>query len=400
MAGKIQIRRDTAANWTSVNPVLADGELGYIKDLKNFRIGNGTDDWAALPNLLNGSGIWAGTGSAFTSYAKGDLIYASATDVLSKLAIGTDGDVLTLASGVPVWSAPAGGGGAFVKLDGTTPLTADWEVGTKSIIFDNGNTSAVPVNGLFMKGNNPILFSNVAGTSITRIYRDYYSGLITFQRSTDSGVSWGGSGASFVLNCGSAGSPPSLQMTYSGYNFTLSYASWTTNGPLQITAGQANGTTSLVLNGTSSGPQGAGLAIINKIQGRIINSSNGSTGNRIHTGINCEVDAAGNTTTYEAFRLNVTETALSSINKHFLLRAGKGGSSFSSLFDIYSDGKVAIGGLVPSASVHIKASDGTVNSVPLKLTTGTNVSTPEDGAFEYDGTHLYFTIGTTRNTII
>ena len=34
--------------------------------------------------------------------------------------------------------------------------------------------------------------------------------------------------------------------------------------------------------------------------------------------------------------------------------------------------------------------------LPIKLTSGTLMSTAENGAFEYDGTHLYFTVGTTR----
>ena len=50
--------------------------------------------------------IYGGTGQ--TSYATGDIVYASATNTLSKLTAGTDGNVLTLASGVPSWAAPTG----------------------------------------------------------------------------------------------------------------------------------------------------------------------------------------------------------------------------------------------------------------------------------------------------
>ena len=35
-------------------------------------------------------------------------------------------------------------------------------------------------------------------------------------------------------------------------------------------------------------------------------------------------------------------------------------------------------------------------TAPIKLTSGTNLTTPEDGAIEYDGSHLYFTSGTSR----
>ena len=45
MSTQIQIRRDTTANWESVNPVLADGEIGYDTTANKFKVGNGTDAW-------------------------------------------------------------------------------------------------------------------------------------------------------------------------------------------------------------------------------------------------------------------------------------------------------------------------------------------------------------------
>lgn len=46
---KIIQRNDTAANWTSVNPVLAAGEMGVETDTNKFKIGNGLTDWQNLP---------------------------------------------------------------------------------------------------------------------------------------------------------------------------------------------------------------------------------------------------------------------------------------------------------------------------------------------------------------
>lgn len=48
---KIQSRRDTAVNWASANPILADGERGYDTTYGTFRIGNGTDHWEDLPEF-------------------------------------------------------------------------------------------------------------------------------------------------------------------------------------------------------------------------------------------------------------------------------------------------------------------------------------------------------------
>lgn len=55
MAIQIQQRRDTAANWTSVNPVLADGEVGIEQDTdgvtRSMKIGNGINTWNELPYI-------------------------------------------------------------------------------------------------------------------------------------------------------------------------------------------------------------------------------------------------------------------------------------------------------------------------------------------------------------
>lgn len=51
----IQVRRDTAANWTSVNPTLAAGELGFETDTSKFKIGTGSTAWTSL-TYQGGSG--------------------------------------------------------------------------------------------------------------------------------------------------------------------------------------------------------------------------------------------------------------------------------------------------------------------------------------------------------
>jgi hypothetical protein len=55
MATKIQARRDTAANWTSVNPVLAAGEPGFESDTGKFKFGDGTTAWNSLAYFAGGS---------------------------------------------------------------------------------------------------------------------------------------------------------------------------------------------------------------------------------------------------------------------------------------------------------------------------------------------------------
>ncbi len=66
MAIRIQLRRDTAANWTSSNPVLRAGELGIETDTLKFKIGNGSSTWAQIVNYANVTD--AGLSNSLSSY--------------------------------------------------------------------------------------------------------------------------------------------------------------------------------------------------------------------------------------------------------------------------------------------------------------------------------------------
>lgn len=44
----IQVRRDTAANWTATDPTLSAGEFGYEADTGKVKIGDGSTAWTAL----------------------------------------------------------------------------------------------------------------------------------------------------------------------------------------------------------------------------------------------------------------------------------------------------------------------------------------------------------------
>ncbi len=62
MIVRIQVRRDTAANWASANPILASGEFGYETDTGKLKVGNGTTTWSQL------------------DYVTADVVHLSAND--------------------------------------------------------------------------------------------------------------------------------------------------------------------------------------------------------------------------------------------------------------------------------------------------------------------------------
>ena len=67
MASIIQIRRDTASDWTSANPTLAQGELGLETDTLKLKAGTGTTAWNSLAYYtLATAGFLATSGGTLT----------------------------------------------------------------------------------------------------------------------------------------------------------------------------------------------------------------------------------------------------------------------------------------------------------------------------------------------
>jgi hypothetical protein len=54
---KIQIRRDTATNWSSTNPTLASGEIGFDTTNNQMKIGNGSTAWNSLDYASGGASV-------------------------------------------------------------------------------------------------------------------------------------------------------------------------------------------------------------------------------------------------------------------------------------------------------------------------------------------------------
>jgi hypothetical protein len=101
-----------------------------------------------------------GTGHVFDSQATGDILYASSSTVLSRLAKATDGNVLELASGLPAWTASptigstnwgnANHAHAASNSGGTIAITST----TGTLAVGNGGTGATTLNNLITLGTH------------------------------------------------------------------------------------------------------------------------------------------------------------------------------------------------------------------------------------------------------
>jgi hypothetical protein len=155
----------SSTDWTTFN-----GKQDALVSGTNIKTVNGT--------TLLGSGDLGTIGSAyggtgFSTYATGDLVYASATNTLSKLTAGTNGYVLTLAGGVPTWAAASGGGTTFSPYQFiATASQTTFAVGvTLSIIqvFVSGVLQR-PTDDYTISGTNVVLATGVASGTIVSVY--------------------------------------------------------------------------------------------------------------------------------------------------------------------------------------------------------------------------------------
>ena len=166
---------------------------------------------------LAGTLAYSSGGTGLTSYITGDTIYASATNVLSKLPIGTAGQILTVVSGVPSWVTVSGTGtvtsvaqsftGGLISVAGS-PITAAGTLaltvaGTSGgvVYFDSGSTWASSA----LLSANEIMIGGGAGAAPATTTTG--TGVVAAL-----GVNTGTAGA-FVVNGGALGTPSSGTLT-------------------------------------------------------------------------------------------------------------------------------------------------------------------------------------------
>ena len=96
----------------NLNPSTTLGDIEYRSSTANTNTRLGIGSSGQVLTVAAGVPSWAsGFANPFTT--TGDTIYSSSGSTPARLGIGSTGNVLTVAGGVPSWAAPAGANPSF-----------------------------------------------------------------------------------------------------------------------------------------------------------------------------------------------------------------------------------------------------------------------------------------------
>ena len=243
-------------------------------------------------------------GTGQTTYAAGDIIYASGANTLAKLAIGTTSQVLTVTAGVPAWGS-AGSSGTVTSVDvsgGTTGLTTSGGPITASGTITLAGTLAAANGGtaqttyttgdfLYASGTNTLAKLGIGTTGqVLKVAAGVPSWATDTTVGTVTSVAQSFTGGLISVSGSPITSAGTLALTVAGTSGGIPYfdsaASWVSSaaltqygivyggGPGASPVATANGTTGQVLTATTSGAPSWTTLAVSSPAGAIIYTAN------------------------------------------------------------------------------------------------------------------------------
>lgn len=207
-----------------------EGQFAYLKDTNVTTYYTGSA-WANLDT----------TGMTNPMTTTGDMVYSSSGSTPARLGVGSTGNVLTVAGGVPTWAAPAGGGGSLTYI---TSATAS---GTATTLSINNCFSATYVNYLILSdlkattGNENFYFKlRASGTDSSSDY--YYSGYWINSATSSALQTVLSSGADTNFRLRDIGAEKALHNLQISNPFASIHTTILTNGIQSLTSGSTEGT--------------------------------------------------------------------------------------------------------------------------------------------------------------
>ncbi len=252
-----------AASASAVVPLTLRGTSDNSADILDVENNTGSSKYFVINSSGNvTTGTWNGStisptygGTGLSTYTTGNLLYASASNTLSSLPIGTSGYVLTASGGLPQWEPSTGGVSYFQRNNGSISpinITDDLLVGAvatssaleslSGTLATTGNQAVINANGL-TSGNGLNLLSTSANLTSGSLFNINLTGNSAFSSGISS-IAWNptspttATGDLLDLNVGSNGTLNNIFNVENGGSsvFSVSQDQITAGIPMHINA--------------------------------------------------------------------------------------------------------------------------------------------------------------------
>lgn len=187
MATRMQQRRSPASDWSTANPILAAGEIGYEIDTNKFKMGDGINHWADLSYFDNADNIGGAIGDYVPLTQRGANNGVATLDSTGNVPFSQLGNIIDGAPGVldtlNEISAAIGDDASFITTITTSIGTKQDKVSGVSdteIGYLDGVTSSIQTQldsklasaNLTEAAQDAVNAALVAGTGIDKTYDD------------------------------------------------------------------------------------------------------------------------------------------------------------------------------------------------------------------------------------
>ena len=209
MAVQIQLRRDTASNWTSNNPTLAEGEFAVETDTDKYKIGDGSTAWTSL---------------GYSSLPANSITTAGGVTITGTMTHGADGT------------------GADVRFNsGTAGDYMLWDASEEQLVI-TGTSGAVALNvadGNATFADDVTITGNLTVNGATTTVSTTNTVVADSLFELNNGASSNANDCGIVIERGSTGDNAIIAWDESADKFTMgtTTATGASTGDLTITAG-------------------------------------------------------------------------------------------------------------------------------------------------------------------
>jgi hypothetical protein len=161
-SGNVSIPASTASISTSSGTLTVTGGVGIGGSLWTSSTNFSSISGVGHSNGVITSGVWSGTaisavngGTGIVSYTTGDILYATSSTTLGKIAAGTAGSILTSAGAgsTPYWAVATVGSATGLTLNGLTAATQFFASSTSGSGFTIGSTGSTHTFYIALAGN-------------------------------------------------------------------------------------------------------------------------------------------------------------------------------------------------------------------------------------------------------